>query len=201
MERDPYLVDITEYEAYAARIARSGTEAVVFAGGGTDAADLVRALHNESAHPVILGSDDVASILDGVRTTVPNVLAVSRRRHRHRAPLPPQPTDDRALFRGVRFTSFYDASQPRNAEAKQFAADYSARFGQAPSPQAALSFDAAMLIGRAALATGAEREKVRDWIASVGSTAPAVRGVTGEIRFDDHGDAVGKPIVIGRIEP
>jgi branched-chain amino acid transport system substrate-binding protein len=198
-ERDPYLANITEYEAYAARIARSRVQAVVFAGGGTDAADLVRALHNESAHPVILGSDDVASILDGAKAVLPAAPPVAR--HGRRWPPPPVAKDDRELFRGVRFTAFFDAAHPIDAEAKQFAAGYARRFGQAPTPQAALSFDAAMVIGQAVIAVGPDREKVRNWIASVGSSAPPVRGITGEIRFDADGDAIGKPVLIGRIEP
>lgn len=198
-ERDPYLARITEYEAYAARIARSGAEAVVFAGGGVDAADFVRALHNESAHPIILGSDDVASILDGVKQAVPNAVPVKRRAKR--PPPVAAAKDDRELFRGVRFTAFYDPSHPSDPDAKQFFTQYSREFGQAPTPQAALSYDAAMLIGRAVLAVGADRHRVRDWIASVGSAAPVVRGITGEIRFNGNGDAVAKPVLIGRIEP
>ena len=199
-ERDPYLAGITEYEAYAARIARSGVPAVIFAGGGVDAADLVRALHNESAHPVILGSDDVASILDGVKATALQ-SPPPRRRGKRTPPSSSLPPDDRALFRGVRFTAFYDAHRPVNAEAKHFTAEYTRRFGQAPPPQAALSYDAAMLIGRAALAVGSDRRRVRDWIASVGSTAPVMQGITGDIHFDENGDAVGKTVLIGRIEP
>jgi branched-chain amino acid transport system substrate-binding protein len=199
-ERDPYLAGITEYQAYAARIARSGVEAVVFAGGGVDAADLVRALHNESAHPLILGSDDVASILDGVKLVIPKAMPV-KRRHGKAQPAAPAPTDDRELFRGVRFTAFYDATHPADADAKLFVTEYSRRFGQKPTPQAALSYDAAMLIGRAALAVGPDRRRVRDWVASIGSSQPAMRGITGVIRFDEHGDAVGKPVLIGRIEP
>ncbi|MFL5614491.1 MAG: branched-chain amino acid ABC transporter substrate-binding protein [Gemmatimonadaceae bacterium] len=200
VERDPYLKDITEYRAYAARLTRTGVDGVIFAGGGTDAADLIRALHNESAHPIILGSDDVASILDGVKATVPNVVPRPHRRKKglRTAPLP---KDDRELFRGVRFTAFYDPARPSDPDATHFAAEYKRRFGQTPTPQAALSYDAAMLIGRAAIAVGPDRPRIRDWIASVGAGAPPARGVTGEIRFDEHGDAVGKPVVIGRIEP
>ncbi|HKN64720.1 MAG TPA: hypothetical protein VJW73_00490, partial [Gemmatimonadaceae bacterium] len=144
-----------------------------------------------------LGSDDVASILDGVKATPPMPTPLKRRGKK----TPPLPPDDRALFRGVRYTAFYDPHRPVNAEAKHFAAEYTRRFGQAPPPQAALSYDAAMLIGRAALAVGSDRRRVRDWIASVGVSAPAMRGITGDIRFDENGDAVGKPVLIGRIEP
>jgi branched-chain amino acid transport system substrate-binding protein len=196
-ERDPYLADITEYQAYAARIARSGIEAVIFAGGGVDAADLVRALHNESAHPVVLGTDDVASILDGAKTVVAKALP-TKGRGRRAPPTAPAPTDDRELFRGVRFTSFYE---PSEGDAKQFAVGFARRFGQAPTPQAALSYDATMLIGRAALAVGPDRKLVRDWIASVGTNSAPMHGVTGDIRFDAHGNAIGKPVVIGRIVP
>jgi branched-chain amino acid transport system substrate-binding protein len=199
-ERDPYLANITEYQAYAARIARSDIEAVIFAGGGVDAADLVRALHNESAHPALLGTDDVASILDGVKAIATDLVPIARGRRGQRPPQP-QATDDRALFRGVRFTAFYDPKRATDGESKQFAAQYTQRFGVAPTPQAALAYDATMVIGRAELAVGPDRNRIRDWVASIGTTLPAMHGVTGDIRFDDHGDAVGKPIVIGTIEP
>ena len=198
-ERDPYLAGITEYQAYAMRMAREGIEAVVFAGGGVDAADFIRALHESAAHPAILGSDDVGNILDGVKAVVTNVPPKKGRGRRTR--VTPHPTDDRDLFRGVRFTSFFDAARSKDAAARQFAATYLQRFGQPATQQAALSYDAAMLIGRAALAVGRDRARIRDWIASVGVTAPAIRGVTGEIRFDENGDAVGKPVVIGLISP
>jgi branched-chain amino acid transport system substrate-binding protein len=181
------------------RMAREGIQAVVFAGGGVDAADFVRALHESAAHPAILGSDDVGNILDGVKAVAPNVTAKGRRGGR--AKLRTLPSDDRDLFRGVRFTSFFDAERTKDAAARQFAATYLKRFGQPATQQAALSYDAAMLIGRAALAVGRDRARIRDWIASVGVTAPAVRGITGEIRFDENGDAVGKPVVIGLISP
>jgi branched-chain amino acid transport system substrate-binding protein len=198
-EDDPYLAGITEYQAYAMRMAREGIEAVVFAGGGVDAADFIRALHAAAAHPAILGSDDVGNILDGVKAVVPNALP--RNRHGRRRPIASGAADDRDLFRGVRFTSFFDATREKDAAARQFAATYLKKFGQPATQQAALSYDAAMVIGRAALAVGSDRARIRDWIASVGVTTPALRGITGEIRFDENGDAVGKPVVLGLISP
>jgi branched-chain amino acid transport system substrate-binding protein len=199
-ERDPYLAGITEYQAYAMRLAREGIEAVIFAGGGVDAADFIRALHDASAHPAILGSDDVGNILDGVKPVAPGA-GIERRRGARRKPTLLQRADDRDLFRGVRFTSFFDPQRTADATSRQFATAYLKRYGQSASQQAALSYDAAMLIGRAALAVGGDRARIRDWIAAVGVSAPTMHGVTGEIRFDDHGDAVGKPVVIGLIAP
>ena len=58
-----------------------------------------------------------------------------------------------------------------------------------------------MLIGRAFHAVGRDRRLIRDWIANVGRGAPAQQGITGEIRFDEHGDALDKPVLIGSIQP
>ena len=91
---------------------------------------------------------------------------------------------------------------PSDGDAKQFAADYTRRFGQAPTPQAALSYDAAMLIGRAALAVGPDRQRIRDWVASVGR--PARRQCMASLATSAStitATPVGKPVVIGRIEP
>src|SRR5207248_4896219 len=150
--------------------------------------------------PVILGTDDVGNILDGVKAAVPNVAPVSRKSRRGPA-APSPPPDDRELFRGVRYTSFYDPTHPTDGEGKQFLAEFTRRFGQPPTSQAALSYDAAMLIGRAALAVGANRRLIRDWVASLGTTAAPMRGITGEIHFDGHGDVVGKSVVIATVKP
>src|SRR5437867_3019578 len=209
VERDPYLTGITEYEAYAARIARGGVDAIIFAGGGTDAADLVRALRPLGINAAILGTDDVGNILDGVKIIEPAPTANREQPKRTTRRLPPPwnrqavavPDDDRELFRGVRFTAFYDPARASNDEERYFAAEYRRRYGQAPTHQAALSYDAAMLISRAVSAVGPDRRRIRDWIASVGRDAPAQRGITGEIRFDDHGNALAKTVLIGSIKP
>jgi ABC-type branched-subunit amino acid transport system substrate-binding protein len=55
-----------------------------------------------------------------------------------------------------------------------------------------------MLIGHAAL-EGATREKVRDYLASIGTSRDAVSGVTGRIAFDAQHDVVDKPVVIATV--
>ena len=171
VERDPYLAEVTEYAAYAQRIARRGVDAVVFAGSGPDAAEMIRALRAVGANPDVLGSDAVADIRD--------------------AGAPGE-------FRDVRFAAFFDAERATTAEQRTFVADYRRRFGGSPDHQSALSYDAAMLIGRATHAVGDDRAKVRDWVAQVGRGAPAHAGVTGVIRFDENGDAINKVVLVGR---
>jgi branched-chain amino acid transport system substrate-binding protein len=170
VERDPYLAGITEYEAYAQRIARRRVDAVIFAGSGPDAAEMIRALRAAGANPAIIGSDAVADVRD--------------------AGAPGE-------FRDVRFAAFFDAARASTAEQLTFIGDYRRRFGGVPDHQSALAYDAAMLIGRAAQAGGGNRRKVRDWIADVGRRAPAHLGVTGVIRFDDRGDAINKVVLVG----
>jgi branched-chain amino acid transport system substrate-binding protein len=171
VERDPYLAGITEYAAYARRIARRGVDALVFAGGGPDAAEMIRALRDAGVDPDVLGTDAVA-----------DVRSVG-------AP---------GEFGDVRFAAFFDPDRASTAEQLAFVADYRRRFGGPPDHQSALSYDAAMLIGRAAHAVGGDRRKIRDWLAEVGRGAPAHPGVTGVIRFDEQGDAINKAVLVAR---
>ena len=179
VEHDPYLAGFTEWDAYAQRLMLRGIDAVVIIGGSTDAVDLIRALRRTGLNPPILGTDDVARL----------------------------GTDPTAAkeFEGVRFTSFYVAPDEPPSSAptpsQRFAAEYRERHAEPPNHQAALSYDAAMLIGRAALAVGPDRHRIREWIASVGRTTPAFDGVTGEIRFDEWGDPIDKPVRIGQVRP
>jgi branched-chain amino acid transport system substrate-binding protein len=171
VERDPYLANITEYTAYAKRIARRRVDAVVFAGSGPDAAEMIRALRAAGVNPDVLGSDAVADIRD--------------------AGVPGE-------FRDVRFAAFFDPQRASSTEQRVFVGNYRRRFGGSPDHQSALSYDAAMLIGRATHAVGGDRRKIRDWVAQVGRGAPPHAGVTGMIRFDENGDAINKVVIVGR---
>jgi branched-chain amino acid transport system substrate-binding protein len=175
IERDPYLAGVTEFAAYTARIARRGADALVIAGGSEDAVEIVRRLRALGAGLPVLGSDDLAGLAS-------------------------DPTLARE-FRAVRFTAFYRPDAAAAPEALEFAAAYARRFGRPPDHRAALSYDAAMLIGLAALEAGPDRRAVRDRLARVGRDAPAHEGVTGRIRFDEWGDAVDKPVIVARVGP
>ncbi len=172
LERNPYLAGITDYGAYAARLTRRNADVVVIAGGAQDAADMIRSIRRLGGSPHIIGTDDIAG------------MNADRAQARE--------------FSGVRYTAFY-LSDP-NSESR-FERDYRRRFAHAPEHRAALSYDAAMLIGLALNEAGPDRRKIRDRIASIGISAPSYGGVTGEIRFDAHGDPIAKPVLLGEVRP
>jgi ABC-type branched-subunit amino acid transport system substrate-binding protein len=176
LERDPYLAGVTTYDAYARRIGRAGADVIVVAGGGPDVRDMVRAFRRAGHEPTILGSDDVASLASD--------------------------TADAREFRGVRFAAFYLADRPVTAQGAEFARRYAARYpGEHATHRAALSYDAATLIGRAAIAVGPDRHEVRDWLARVGRDLPAHAGASGSIAFDSTRGAVNMPVVVGTVTP
>ena len=172
--RDPYLAGITEFRAYATRLQRNPPDVLVVAGGSMDLVSMVRELRRLGAQIPTVGTDDIGSL-----------------------------NQDTALareFRGVRFTAFFQPTNEGSEETRQFLDAYRSAYDKLPEQQAALAYDAAMVIGRAALAAGPNRAKVRAWVAALNS-GRAHEGVTGPIRFNSRGDVVGKPVFLGEIRP
>lgn len=85
--------------------------------------------------------------------------------------------------------------------AREFATAYRAAYGREPDAFAASAYDAVLLLARAAEQTGANRERIRDYLEGVGRPggAPPYEGATGTIRFDENGDPVGKDFAVGVI--
>jgi branched-chain amino acid transport system substrate-binding protein len=98
------------------------------------------------------------------------------------------------VYAGVPFT----ATDPR-AGAQRFVAAFTARYHMTPDENAALGFDATMLLAEAATAVGPDRVKIRDYLASRSAEHP-YRGVTGAIWFRPDGDPVGRSVVMTRID-
>lgn len=57
-----------------------------------------------------------------------------------------------------------------------------------PSDQAVLSYDAVLVLAEAVRHAGAQRERIRDWLARVGTDVPPVAGLSGPIAFLPNGD-------------
>jgi branched-chain amino acid transport system substrate-binding protein len=98
------------------------------------------------------------------------------------------------IYVGVPFT----AEDPR-PEAKRFVASFTARFGMRPDNNAALAYDATMLLYAAAQKAGPDRARIRDYLASLDATT-AYRGVSGPIYFQPDGDPMARHVVMTRID-
>lgn len=170
LARHPYLAGVVEWEAYAEQLRRIRPDVVLFPGSGSDAADAIRAFRRAGADIPLIGSDNV-STLEG----------------------------EGAEFAGVRYTAFFVPAHPPAGEGRAFVSAFERRFHQQPDQQAALAYDAALVIGRAVLAVGADRRRVRNWIEQVGRKSPAIRGATGTIAFDERHDVVQKTVLIKSI--
>jgi branched-chain amino acid transport system substrate-binding protein len=169
LEKNPHLADMNEWHAYAGVIKLTSPQIVLFPGSPADLAGFVRSLRAINADTPVLGGDAVSE-------------------------LEAQATE----FAGVRYIAFFQASHVETPQAKAFVSAFTRKYGTPPEQRSALSYDATMLIGRAAL-EGGTRTKVRDYLASIGNSRDAVKGVTGRIAFDQQHDVVDKPVVIATV--
>jgi branched-chain amino acid transport system substrate-binding protein len=165
--RDPYL-DESAFDAYVPRFTQRGAAGVIIAG-------------------------PLAQILTATR-------AVGASGGPTAALVIPEPWEDVTALDGpvglpVRVVAAFDAERPRSRAAAEFLAAYTNRYGTPVDPRAALAYDATMLIGRAAREEGADRRRVRDWIARTGRGRPAHSGATGSVVFDASGNPVNKAVV------
>jgi branched-chain amino acid transport system substrate-binding protein len=170
LERNPHLADLNEWRAYAGLVKQTKPDIVLFPGSPADLAGLVRSLRAIGADTPVLGGDAVSE-------------------------LEAQATE----FSGVRYIAFFQASRAQSTQAKAFVSAFTKKYGVPPEQRSALAYDATMLIGRAALEGGATRDQVQEYLASIGTTRPAVSGVTGAISFDKQHDVVDKPVVIATV--
>lgn len=171
LHRDPYLPAITEWDAYAAYIARMNPDIVLFPGSADDAELAIRALRAAGVRAPFLGGDAIA-------------------------PLQAKAEE----FAGVRYTAFFQPQAATTDAGRAFVQAYRTKHGELPDQRAALAYDAAMIIGRAATAARGDRKEIRRRIAAVGSTNATVHhGATGRIAFDGHHDVIGKTVVIAQV--
>lgn len=172
--RDPYLAGITEVRAYAARLRLQPPDVLVVAGSAIDLASMVREMRRLGLNIPVVGTDDIG--------TMSQDPALARE------------------FAGVRYTAFFLPDYESGEETRRFLDSFEEAYGQAPQQQAALAYDAAMIIGRAARAVGPDRTRIRGWVADL-TKDKIHKGVTGPIRFNARGDVVGKPVFIAEIRP
>ncbi|HEX4469580.1 MAG TPA: ABC transporter substrate-binding protein [Gemmatimonadaceae bacterium] len=104
---------------------------------------------------------------------------------------------DTILADGIYVGAPFSAEDNR-AEAQRFVEKFRRRYGMTPDGNAALAYDATMLLANVAIRAGSHRERVRDYLAQLGESG-GFHGVTGTIAFSAQGDPVGKAIVMTRV--
>lgn len=176
--RDPYLAGITEFAAYAARLARQKVDVLVIAGGAADAREIIASVRAAGLTLPVVGTDDLAGL-----------------------------AQDSTAARGTKglwYAAFYLPNDRRSRLGRVFAAKFQNTFNYPPDHRAALSYDAAALLAEAAWGTDGDRQAVRGWLLGDGGPGPGKpphEGVTGSIRFTAERNAEGKQILIGRVAP
>ena len=104
---------------------------------------------------------------------------------------------DTAIAEGVFVGAPFSAEDPR-AEAQAFVRAYRERYHEDPDGNAALGYDATMVLADAIENVGPSRSAIREWLAGLATGQPHA-GVTGPIAFRESGDVIGKGIVMTRV--
>ena len=172
LERDPFAEEIAEFDLYAARLAAKRPDGVLAFANSSDVRKIVRALRGAGIDPIV------------VSTNGPSAQDLAR--------------DSMAVrdFTGLKYLALFLPDRAQTPSGHAFVTEFERVFNRKPDHWGALSYDAAMLIGRATQAVGPNRRAVRDWIASVGRGQPAYAGATGEIRFDETRNPIDKAALV-----
>ena len=101
-----------------------------------------------------------------------------------------------ALMDGVVIGAPFSTDSPR-PQAQKFVATFKAKYNTLPDGFAACAYDAVMLVARAIREVGPDRQKVRDWLASMRDDYD---GVTGRFKLGANGDPMGKTLVMTRMK-
>jgi branched-chain amino acid transport system substrate-binding protein len=104
---------------------------------------------------------------------------------------------DTVIAEGVFVGAPFSAEDPR-AEAQTFVRAYREQYHEEPDGNAALAYDATMLLAAAITKAGPSRTAIREWLARLSSDKPHI-GVTGSIAFRESGDVIGRGIVMTRV--
>jgi branched-chain amino acid transport system substrate-binding protein len=167
---DPYLDELPSFRPYLERLRqRGGTDVLMVAGTRAGAERILATLDSAGLRPsAIMGGDGLVGI------EAAGLLA-----------------------EGVPISTAYLPDRPGSKNAAFIEAYRSAYRGETPDHRGAGAWDVIHLLAQAIDAVGPDRARVRDYLATVGTTTPAFEGATGRIAFDEHGDVPGKEVAIG----
>jgi len=168
--RDPYLTGVTEWDAYAERLAALKPEALLFPGDVGDATELLRALRRAQVQVAFIGGDGTAGMRDSSDAD------------------------------GARYVAFFQPDHLETDEGRTFARLYEAKYGVVPDMFAALSYDAALAIGRCVNQGATTRLALRRALERLGTTGtPILEGVGGRIAFEKNHDIAGRTVMVSTV--
>jgi branched-chain amino acid transport system substrate-binding protein len=100
---------------------------------------------------------------------------------------------DSALSEGIYLGTPFDTKIDR-PQVQAFVQAFQAKFHRTPDGDAALAYDATMLVVRAIRAVGTNRGKIREYLHDL-TVERAIEGVTGPVAFAATGDPTGRSFV------
>ena len=106
-------------------------------------------------------------------------------------------TSDTTVADGVYVGAPFTPDDKRS-DARAFVERFRKRYGKSPDGNAALAYDATMLLADAARHVGPHRARLRQYLAQLAEHG-GYPGVTGRIAFSPDGDPLGRVIVMTRI--
>jgi branched-chain amino acid transport system substrate-binding protein len=170
---DPYLPETlknpSSLDPYLVRAIRRGADALVIGGQADAGVLIIQAARRLGYQGPILGSDGITGVKDA-----------------------------RGVGEGV-FVSSAFLPDRDSQKARTFVENFRKRYNSAPDHRAAQTYDIVYMLAAAIREGGADREAIRAYLEMLGREGGAApyEGVSGLIRFNEHGDAVNKPVTIG----
>jgi branched-chain amino acid transport system substrate-binding protein len=104
---------------------------------------------------------------------------------------------DSAASEGAYVGASFNADDP-SAAVKSFVRAFTKRYAITPDADAALGYDATMLVARAISKKGANRRGIRDYIASL-DAEHSFEGLGGGLYFSEGGDPLGMGFRVARV--
>ena len=165
---DPIAEGAQDFEPFVTYFKRQSPDVIFVAGTGASGLAFLREARRQGLRADLLGGDGWSVV-----------------------------ASDTTLAEGVHVGAPFTA-EDRRPEARDFVARFRRRYGMTPDGNAALAYDATMLLVDAVRQAGPNRASVRRALADLGAHG-GFRGVTGVIAFSPDGDPVGRAIVMTRI--
>lgn len=169
---DPYLPQTATVSPYLLRLVRQGgADAIMIAGARAEAERILAVMDSLGIRLPVLGADALAGIAPP---------------RGHAAP--------------IFLSNAYVVSAPGARNEAFITAYRQASDGRLPDHRGATTYDILHLLARAIGDVGADRARLHEYLAGVGTASAPYDGVTGTIAFDGNGDVFERNVVVLPVE-